>query len=317
MNICLTGATGFIGSAVLGHRKTYRANVLTLVRKNSHSDLTENLLEVDFENLTNMTIEVLKNYDAVVHLAGMASSNEKSYASALDEFRQINRDLTLNLAELAAASGVKRFIFISSIKVNGNFSLEGKPFSTSSPCNPSDPYAISKYEAEKGLMEIAKNSNMEVIIIRPPIVYGPGVRGNFDKILKLVKAGIPLPFSNSDNKRSLLSVENLVDFIYLCADRNRSLNAANQIFLVSDGEDVSTRELMEKISKVFEIKLKLFPVPTLLLRAAIKLVGKDNKARSLLDNLQIDNSHACDKLGWKPKFSIEEQLNLMRSTKQL
>jgi len=229
----------------------------------------------------------------------------------LSEYRKVNCDATLRLARAAAESGVKRFVFISSVKVNGEMSDLNAPFTPDDNFIPVDPYSLSKHEAEQGLLHIAKETAMEVVIIRPPLVYGPGVRANFSSMMKWVQKGAPLPFGAIHNKRSLVALDNLVNFIALCADRNKSPKAANEVFLISDNEDVSTAQLLRKVASAFGKKSWLMPVPVSWMTFAAKLLGKEDVAVRLFSSLQVDSSKARDLLGWKPVITMDEQLKKM------
>jgi len=232
----------------------------------------------------------------------------------LTEFRKVNRDATLVLARLAAESGVKRFIFLSSIKVNGEVTRPNHPFTPDDVYVPDDPYGLSKYEAEQGLLALAQETSLEVVIIRPPLVYGPGVKANFLSMMKWVGRSIPLPFGAIHNQRSLIALDNLVSFISLCADREKSPNAANQVFLIADGEDVSSTQLVKKVRQAFNIHTPsvkqawLLPIPVFIMSFVAKFLGKGAVANRLFGSLQVDSSKARDLLGWKPVITMDEQL---------
>src|SRR5690606_37466369 len=204
----------------------------------------------------------LAGVNVVVHAAARAHIMNEEVVDPLREYRRVNVDGTLNLARQAAAEGVDRFIFVSSIKVNGELSSQPKPFSPNDTPAPEDAYGISKWEAEQGLKTIAKETGMEVVIIRPPLVYGPGVKGSFASMVKLVRKGVPLPLGSIRNRRSLVAVDDLVDVIVTCIDHPA---AANQVFMVSDGEGVSTSELLRELGKAMGKPARLVPVPTGLL----------------------------------------------------
>ena len=230
-------------------------------------------------------------------------------ADPLAEYRKVNRDATLALARLAAQAGVKRFVFVSSIGVNGNLSTS--PFCENDEPHPHDAYSLSKYEAEQGLLAIAKETGLEVVIIRPPLVYGANAPGNFGSLVKWLKKGVHLPFGVVRNARSSVALDNLVDFIALCADPARSPKAANEVFLVSDGVDVSTSDLLRKVAKACGVKSRLLPVPVGLMRFAARVLGKGAVADRLFGNLQVDSSKAHDLLGWKPVVTMDEALSQM------
>jgi len=223
----------------------------------------------------------------------------------LAEFRKVNVDGTLHLARSAAAAGVKRYIFMSTVKVNGELTQPGHPFTEADAPHPQDPYAISKHEAEVGLRQIALETGMEVIIIRPPLVYGPGVKANFAALMRAVQKGWPLPLGSVHNQRSLVALDNLVDFIVLCIQHPR---AANQTFLVSDGQDLSTTELIRSMAQVAGVPTRLLPVPVWALQAGASLLGKGDAVRRLCGNLQVDISKARTLLGWVPQVSVEQGL---------
>jgi len=223
----------------------------------------------------------------------------------LAEYRKVNVEGTLNLARQAAKAGVSRFVYISSIKVNGEQTASGKPFTPDDEPAPEDSYGVSKLEAETGLHEIASETGMEVVIIRPPLVYGPGVKGNFASMIKLVDKGLPLPLGAIHNKRSLVALDNLVDLITTCIDHPA---AANQVFLAGDGQDVSTTELLRGVGRAMGKPARLIPVPAGMLMFGAGLLGKKAVGQRLLGSLQVDISKARNLLGWEPPLSVEEGL---------
>ena len=226
-------------------------------------------------------------------------------ADPLAEYRRVNVEGTLNLARQAADAGVRRFIFISSVKVNGEQTPPGKPFGAEDRPVPEDAYGISKWEAEQGLQQLAAETGMELVVIRPPLVYGPGVKGNFAAMIRLVEKGIPLPLGAIHNQRTLVALDNLVDLIIRCIDHPA---AANQVFLAGDGEDLSTTELLRRLGKAMGRPVRLLPVPESLLVLGATLLGKQAVARRLLGSLQVDISKARDLLGWEPPLSVDEGL---------
>jgi len=258
-------------------------------------DLTE---QVNWE-------QVVAGQDVIIHSAARVHVMNDQSADPLVEFRKVNVDGTLNLAQQAAAAGVKRFIFISSIKVNGEGTLCGNPYTAFDTPAPQDPYGISKVEAEIGLRQIAEDTGMEVVIIRPVLVYGPGVKANFRSMMSWLNKGLPLPLGAVHNKRSLVSLDNLVDLIVTCIDHPA---AANQTFLVSDGEDLSTTELLRRMGKALGKPARLLPIPASLLEMGATLLGKKEVAQRLLGSLQVDIEHTCDTLSWKPKVTVDEAL---------
>jgi nucleoside-diphosphate-sugar epimerase len=226
-------------------------------------------------------------------------------ADPLAAFRAVNVEGTLNLARQAVGAGVKRFVFISSIGVNGSQTTSGKPFSESDKPRPHNAYALSKWEAERGLMQIADETGLEVVIIRPPLVYGSNAPGNFGSLMRAVRRGWPLPLGAVHNQRSLVALDNLVDFIITCISHPE---AVNQTFLINDCQDLSTTELVRGLAQVAGVPARLLPLPVWVLELAGRLVGKGDAVQSLCGNLQIDSSKARKVLGWKPKISVQEGL---------
>ena len=258
----------------------------------------------DLEANTDWSVALI-GVSSVVHAAARVHMMKDQSADPLAEFRRVNVAGTLNLAQQAAAAGVKRFVFISSIKVNGELTQIGQPFTEKDRAAPVDAYGISKFEAEVGLRRIAKETGMEVVIIRPVLVYGPGVKGNFLSMLDWVHKGIPLPFGAIANARSFVSLDNLVDLIITCLHHPA---AANQTFLVSDGEDISTTQLLQYTASAMGVSSRLMPVPALMIQVAAKLLGKGEVAQRLCGNLQVDISKARQLLGWAPLISVKEGL---------
>lgn len=233
---------------------------------------------------------------------------DETVADPLAAFRAVNVHGTLNLAAQAAQAGVRRFVFISSIKVNGEQTLIGSPFTEQSIPSPEDPYGVSKCEAELGLMDLAATSSMEIVIIRPPLIYGPGVKGNLLSLLKLAKSGLPLPLGAVRNLRSMIYLGNLVDLILKCID---SPAAANQVFLASDAHDISTSELLRLIRNEMGLPHRLVPVPPAILYMLGQLSGKRAVVDRLCGSLQVDCSKARQLLGWQPPYSVEHGVSEM------
>lgn len=247
----------------------------------------------------------LARFTVLVHCAARAGFTDGMEVDCLHEYRRINVDGTLRLAYEAAAAGVRRFIFISSIKVNGESTSGGDSFKPDDLPSPQDYYGQSKHEAETALMQLSVETGMEIVIIRPPLVYGPEVKGNFSYMIKFVEQGIPLPFGSVNNKRSLIGVDNLVDLIIRCIDHP---GAANQVFLAGDGEDLSTSELLLGLGEAMGRPVRLFPVPAGTLQLGATLLGKKAMAQRLLGSLQVDISKTCDLLDWKPPYTVKEGL---------
>ncbi|SFA70072.1 Nucleoside-diphosphate-sugar epimerase [Pseudomonas sp. NFIX10] len=225
---------------------------------------------------------------------------------ALAEFRKVNVEGTVKLAEYAAASGVRRFIFISSIKVNGEITLPGRPFKADDHPNPQDSYGVSKCEAEEALKQLGHDTGMEVVIIRPPLVYGPGVKANFLSMLGWLNKGMPLPLGAIRNQRSFVAIDNLVDLIVTCIDHPA---AANQIFLVSDGDDLSTTQLLRRLSKALGKSARLLPIPEWLLKVVATALGKQAIAQRICGSLQVDINKNRELLGWTPPINIEKAMS--------
>jgi nucleoside-diphosphate-sugar epimerase len=303
----ITGATGFVGSAILQRLlQGEHTGLLAAVRRDGVVLPGAVMPRRISSDMRMEDSDAFEGVQLVIHCAARAHIMKDESADPLTEFRKVNVQGTLNLAKQAAAGGVKRFIFLSSVKVNGEITKAGQPFTPDDKFIPSDPYGLSKYEAEQGLMMLAKQTGMEVVIIRPPLIYGPGVKANFAAMMHWLNKGLPLPLGAViTNQRSLVALDNLVDFIVTCIDHPK---AANQIFLISDGEDVSTAELLRKTAKAIGKKALLIPVPVSLMRFAAKLIGKTDVGNRLFGSLQVDSSKARELLGWKPVISMEEQL---------
>jgi nucleoside-diphosphate-sugar epimerase len=247
----------------------------------------------------------LKNVDCVIHLAARVHVMRDKASDPLTEFRVINVEGTLNLARQAAASGIKRFIFISSVKVNGERTPLGRPFTTEDLPAPIDPYGVSKLEAEQELRELERLSGLDVVIVRPVLVYGPGVRANFRALMRALKAGIPLPLGVVDNRRSFIGVGNLSNFLVTCAQLDA---AAHRTFLVSDGEDLSTSDLLRRLGRLLGRPARLLNVRISILQRLAQLFHKDDLAQRVFGTLQVDASEARTALGWEPPFSVDEEL---------
>ena len=249
----------------------------------------------------------VEGVDILVHSAARVHVMSDTEPDPLAAFRRVNTDGTLKLARAAALAGVRRFIYLSSIKVNGERTAAGQMFTHRDVPAPSDPYAISKREAEDGLREIAATAAMELVIVRPPLVYGPGVQGNFLTMMRWLRRGVPLPFGAIHNRRSLVALDNLVDLLATCGEHPR---APNETFLASDGEDVSTTELLRRTARAMGVRARLLPVPESLLRGAAALAGRGDVATRLFDSLLIDPSHTRQRLSWEPPLSLDEGLAL-------
>ena len=304
--ILLTGAAGFVGAALFDRLLRDKVALRAAVRREAPQlSKSVDLVQVGELNPQNDWREALSGVDVVVHLAARVHVMHDMTIDPLAEFRRVNVEGTLNLARQAVAAGVRRFLFVSSIKVNGESTLIGKSFLADDEPDPQDPYGISKYEAEQGLLKLAEETGLEVVIIRPPLVYGPGVKANFASMMRWLTRGIPLPFGAIDNQRSLVALDNLVDLIITCLDHPK---AANQTFLVSDGEDVSTTQLLHRMGEALGKPARLIPVPVSVMQFAASLLGKGDVAQRLFGSLQVDSSKAYDLLGWTPVVSVDEAL---------
>lgn len=308
MNVLVTGATGFVGRALVDRLApdpdfTVRAAVRNL-KAGFHSSLVKVAaphLESDGD-----WRGAVAGIDSVIHLAARVHVMTDDAADPLAEYRSVNVRGTLRLARQAADAGVRRFIFVSTVKVNGESTPVGRPFTEADPPAPSDPYGVSKAEAEDGLFDLAKLSSMEIVVVRPTLVYGPGVKANFLTMTRFLRRGLPLPLGGLDkNRRSLIGIDNLVD---LLATSLRHPAAANQVFLASDGEDLSTTELLRRTADALGIRPALIPIPAGLLRTAAMLTGQAGVWQRLGGNLQVDITKARRLLGWEPPVTVDEGL---------
>lgn len=303
----VTGATGFVGSSVVDNfSRDSSLQVLAGVR-NVKANFPENVEPFLLASLeAGTTLGSLEGIEAIVHCAARVHVMNDQSADPLSEFRKVNVEGTLNLARRAAAAGVQRFIFISSIKVNGEGTDNRLPYTADEIPSPVDPYGISKLEAEQSLRALASESGMAVTIIRPVLVYGPGVKANFYSMMKWLQNGLPLPLANVHNKRSMVALENLVDLIKTCLDHPAAIN---QIFLVSDGEDLSTPELLRLTARALGGKAFLFPFPVIALTFIARLFGRPAIAARLCGTLQVDISKTRSMLEWTPPVSVDQALN--------
>lgn len=304
--VLITGATGFIGRAVVDRAMASRMRIRALVRRpvSCFPAIVEPVVVSDLADIANQS-GVLRDVKTVVHLAAKVHAMPEQSGHNEPDYVRTNTLATLALARQAAEAGVRRFVYVSSIKVNGEYTLPGHPYTPYDRPNPCDPYALSKSEAEQRLMEVACDTGLEVAIIRPPLVYGPGVGANFLAMMTWLYRRIPLPLAAVSNKRSLVALDNLVDLILICS---RHANAANQVFLVSDGEDVSTPDLIRRLGRAMGCPARLFPVPPALLLAVATALGKRAVASRLLGTLQVDITKTREMLGWEPPVTLDEGL---------
>jgi len=307
-SVLITGANGFVGKPLCAELLRQGQSVRAAMRLARVENLPiKNIETVSIGVLDGETdwTRALQGINVVVHLAARVHVMKDKSADSLDELRRVNVDAAWNLALQAAEAGVKRFIFISSIKVNGENTLLGHPYTADDRPAPMDPYGISKFEAEDALRQLADETGMEVVIIRPPLVYGPGVKANFHTIMYWLEKEVPLPLGGIRNKRSFVALDNLVDLIVTCIDHPA---AANQIFLAGDGEDMSTTELLQRLGKALNRPAKLLSVPVWALKLGAVLVGKQDMAQRLCNSLQVDISKTCDLLGWQPPVKVDDAL---------
>lgn len=297
MKILLTGATGFVGKSL--HKQLDDHTVIMTSRSVIPGNITHSFKKTI--SSTEDFSECLNDVDIVIHTAARVHQMNDHSENPLSEFMETNCFGTLNLARQAAISGVKRFIFLSSIKVNGEQSHPGKPFRFDDPRRAVDPYGKSKAEAELGLLKIADDTQLEVTIIRPPLVYGPGVKANFAALLKLASKNLPLPLGSVSNRRSFVALDNLVSLIVTCIDHPK---AANQVFLVSDDSDVSTPTLFTIMVEAFGKKSLLFNINPILLKGVARLIGKGPMIDRLCKDLRLDIEHTKNLLDWAPVISL-------------
>jgi len=304
--ILITGGTGFIGGAAL-RQLCFDGFTTTAAYRRRKIDLPSEVKRCIVNSVQSDTdwSEALSDQDVVVHCAARVHLIRDTEVNPLIVIRDINVEGTLNLARQAVAAGVDRFVFLSSIGVNGAQTVHGTPFFEVDLPKPHNAYALSKWEAEEGLMEIAAETKLEVVIIRPPLVYGLNAPGNFGTLMRAVQRGWPLPLGAVHNQRSLVALDNLVDFIVTCITHPK---AANQTFLVSDGQDLSTTELVRGMAQAAGAPARLLPVPVWALQAGASLLGKGDAVQRLCGNLQVDISKARSLLGWVPPVSVEEGL---------
>ena len=306
MKVLLTGATGFVGGRLaLGLRDAANIDLSCAVREPGRAPSWGKEFVVSGLDSAADWSEALQDQELVIHAAARAHVMQEQTDDPLTEYRKVNVEGTLNLARQAAEAGVRRFIFLSSIKVNGESTPPNQPYLADSEPAPEDAYGISKHEAERGLQDIGRETGMELVVIRPPLVYGPGVKGNFASMIKLVERGVPLPFGSVHNRRSLVALDNLVDLVITCTGHPA---AANETFLVSDGRDLSTTELLRGVGDAMGKSTRLFPVPPGLLMFAATVLGRKAMAQRLLGSLQVDILKAQELLGWRPPVSVEEGL---------
>lgn len=309
MNLLITGATGFVGSRLVDVAldKQYKVSAVRRSEPSPIVDSEQRLqwcignLSPEFDWSKNLT-----DIDCVIHCAARVHQMQDDAQDIQAVYDETNFHGTLNLAKQAVEAGVKRFIFLSSIKVNGEKTEAGKPFTPKVFTPPVDPYGLSKYKAEIGLMELAEKTGLEVVIIRPPLVYGPEVKANFQSMMKWVSRSAPLPLGAIQNQRSLVYLDNLIDLIMVCTNHP---HAANQTFLVSDDYDVSTTQLLQQIKLSSKSRSILLPIPMSWFNLAASLIGKPQIAQRLCGSLQVDISETKKQLNWQPPFSWQQGIS--------
>lgn len=305
----VTGGSGFLGRALIKRLVQLSGCSVVAPLRALSTDLGAGVRSLPLTSLNgaNDWSAALIDVDVVVHAAARVHVMKDTAADPLTAFREVNVEATLNLARQAAACGAKRFIFISSIKVNGEGTAPGTAYSADDLPAPIDPYGISKLEAEQGLKALAAVTGMEVVIIRPVLVYGPGVKANFLSMMRWLYRGVPLPFGAIHNQRSLVAIDNLVDLIVTCSSHPA---AANQIFLASDGEDLSTTQLLRKLAGALGKPARLVPIPAWLMSGAAALLGQRALSDRILGSLQVDISKNRQLLGWTPPVTLDKALSL-------
>jgi nucleoside-diphosphate-sugar epimerase len=305
----ITGGTGFVGRAVINRLALASGCSVVAPVRNMAATFAPGVEVIPFANLDSEAewSEALEGVGVVIHAAARVHVMNEITANPLTAFRQINVEGTMNLARQAVAAGVRRFIFISSIKVNGEGGLQDEAYTAEDSPAPVDPYAVSKLEAERALQALAAASGMEVVIIRPVLVYGPGVKANFLSMMRWLHRRVPLPLGAVHNRRSLIAIDNLVDLIVTCSEHPA---AANQIFLASDGEDVSTTQLLRKLASALGKPAILLPIPVWLMEGVAALLGRKALAQRIFGSLRVDISKNRRLLGWVPPVTLDDALSL-------
>ncbi len=304
--LLITGANGFVGNALSREATSRGLHVRRVQRSSAPGQEGPGTHAIGAIHAHTSWDEALQDVHTVIHTAARVHVMNDTATDPLEAFRETNTAGTLHLARQCAVSGVRRLVFVSSVKVNGESTPIGHPFTHLEKPAPLDPYGISKFEAEQGLHAIAAETGLEVVVVRPPLVYGPGVKANFASLMQVLQRGIPLPLGAvTDNRRSLVALDNLVDLLLTCAGHPA---AANQTFLVSDGTDLSTTDLLRRMGKALEKPARLLPIPPALLQLGAALIGKENVAQRLLGNLQVDITHTRETLGWTPPIGVDEGL---------
>lgn len=303
MRVLVTGASGFVGRHMVAHLVKRGDEAVAAVRRGSLERAVRSVAIGNIDAATDWA-EAVAGMDAVVHLAGRAHVLRDTDPDPEAVYWAVNVDGTVRLAQEAARAGVRRLVFVSTVKVNGE-ATHDRPFRASDAPRPEDAYARSKYEAEQALRALERETGLEVVVVRPPMVYGPGVKGNFPRLVRWVRSGLPIPLGAVANRRSIVSVYNLTDLLATCL---RAPAAAGETFLVSDGEDLSTPELIRRIGRAAGCNARLLPMPRVLLEAVGTMLGRRDEVRRLCESLQVDISASQERLGWRPPLSVDEAL---------
>ncbi|MBC2775036.1 NAD-dependent epimerase/dehydratase family protein [Rhizobium sp. AQ_MP] len=298
----VTGSTGFVGSNMVQTLRSNAMNVRAISREKRPDTEAINSYGADTD-----WSQQLKGVDCIIHLAARVHVMHETASDPIAAFREANYHATLNLARQAALSGLRRFIFVSTIKVNGERTDKGQPFTSASTPNPQDPYAISKYDAERDLFELGRSTGMEITVVRPPLVYGPGVGGNFRLLMQWAKSGLPSVFSTIKNKRSMIFIENLTDLLRVVIHHP---NAANRLFLASDNETMSTHEILNHLITACGRTPRTLPIPLAALRLAGKIVKREQQVLRLTESLEVDISETKHLLGWEPPVRTSDGLRM-------
>jgi len=307
-HIFITGAGGFLGKDLICRLQSEGRYRLSASVRNAETNVAAGVVTHftgAMDSRTSWTA-ALAGVDVVVHCAARVHIMADKSADPLQAFRDVNVDATLHLARQAAAAGVRRFVFISSIKVNGEESQVGRPYTPDDEPKPIDAYGLSKWEAEKGLLQLAEEGEMDIVIIRPVLIYGPGVKANVQNMMRFLRRGIPLPLGAIHNKRSFVALDNVTDLIVTCLDHPA---ASNQVFLVSDDEDLSTTDLLRRMARALHTPARLVPVPSWLLKGTAKLLGMSGFSQRLCGTLQVDISKTRSLLGWAPRIGVDQALD--------
>ena len=309
MSVLITGSNGFLGQYLAQFLAEKNYSILAHTRKARTFD-HPNISNIYFDLNDNLDSIDLNQVEVIIHCAGRAHIMNETATSPLESYRRTNVQGTLNLAQKAVKSGVKRFIYLSSIKVNGEQTTT-RPFKPNDKFNTDDHYGLSKYEAEQALLKLSEQTGLEVVIIRPVLIYGPNVKANFKSMVALARKKLPLPIGCLGNKRSMVSVYNLADFIHTCLIHP---NASGEIFLVSDQDDISVKQLFEKLAYHQNNKLLMLSVPKSLISLLASLVGKEAVASRLCSELVVDTSKNTKLLDWTAPYSVDASLEKMFNT---